>query len=116
MTIDKVTVTGQTRLPVEDIEALIRNSREGQIFSPEGLAQDVKEMWRSLYFSDIKVDLNRREASIDLRFTVIERPSIKSVEFEGNSALDAEELTEALSAEVQVGSVLSYSAVRRGVQ
>jgi outer membrane protein insertion porin family len=116
LTIEKVTITGFTRLPLEDVEALIRNCREGQIFSPEGLAQDVKEMWRSLFFSDIKVDLNRRESAVDLRFVVSERPSIKAVEFEGNSALDADELTEALSVEVKVGSVLSYSALRRGVQ
>jgi outer membrane protein insertion porin family len=47
---------------------------------------------------------------------VSERPSIKTIEFEGNSAVDADDLTEALSVEVKIGSVLSYSALRRGVQ
>lgn len=111
-----MTITGNTRLPIEDVEALLRNTRVGQVFSPEALAQDVKEMWRSLYFDDIKVELTRRDTGAIIRVIVSERPSIKTIEFEGNSAIDSDDLTEALSVEVKVGSVLSYSALRRGVQ
>jgi outer membrane protein insertion porin family len=116
LTIDKVTVTGNTRMPVEDVEALLRNMRVGQVFSPEGLSQDVKEMWRSLFFDDIKVELTKKDATVQLRVIVSERPNIKAIEFEGNLALDKDDLIEALSVEVKVGSVLSYSALRRGVQ
>ncbi|NUP05246.1 MAG: outer membrane protein assembly factor BamA [Polyangiaceae bacterium] len=116
LVIDKVTITGNTRLPIEDIEALLRNTRVGQVFSPEALAQDVKEMWRSLYFDDIKVELTRKDTGAVIRVIVSERPAIKTIEFEGNSAVDSDDLTEALSVEVKVGSVLSYSALRRGVQ
>ncbi len=116
LVIDKVTITGNARLPLEDIEALLRNTRVGQVFSPEALAQDVKEMWRSLYFDDIKVELTKTDAGAAIRVIVSERPSIKTIEFEGNSAVDADDLIEALSVEVKIGSVLSYSALRRGVQ
>ncbi|MFO0555429.1 MAG: outer membrane protein assembly factor BamA [Polyangiaceae bacterium] len=116
LVIDKVVITGNSRLPTEDVEALLRNVRVGQVFSPEGLAQDVKEMWRSLYFDDIKVELTRKDNGVDLRIIVHERPAIKNITFEGNSAVDNDDLLEALSVEVKIGSVLSYSALRRGVQ
>jgi hypothetical protein len=104
LVIDKVTITGNARLPLEDIEALLRNTRVGQVFSPEALAQDVKEMWRSLYFDDIKVELTKTDAGAAIRVIVSERPSIKTIEFEGNSAVDADDLIEALSVEVKIGS------------
>ncbi len=116
LTIDKVVIAGNSRLPTEDVEAMLKHARVGQPFSPEGLGDDVREMWRSLYFEDIQVDLSRRDAGVTLRFVVRERPSIKAIEFSGNVAIDSDDLTEALSVEVKSGSVLSYSALRRGVQ
>jgi outer membrane protein insertion porin family len=116
LVIEKVQIAGNERLPTEDIEELLKNMRVGQTFTPEGLAQDVKEMWRSLYFEDISVDLTRKDTGVALRILVRERPTIKAIEFTGNSALDEDDLKEALSVEVKTGSILSYSALRRGVQ
>ena len=116
LVIEKILITGNDRLPTEDIAALLKNVRVGQPFSPEGLADDVREMWKSLYFEDIQVDMTKKDSGLTLRILVRERPSIKTIEFDGNSNIDSDDLTEALSVEVKVGSVLSYSALRRGVQ
>ena len=90
--------------------------RVGKPFTPEGLAKDVREMWESSYFEDVTVDLSRKDNGVSLRIVVRERPSIKTVEFSGNDKIDKDDLTEAVGVEVKAGSVLSYSAIRRGVQ
>jgi outer membrane protein insertion porin family len=112
----KVTIAGNRRVPNEDVSAYLATLRAGKTFTPEGMAKDVHELWESGYFADIEVDLTRRDDGVHLRILVRERPSIKSIEFNGNDKVDKDDLTEALSVEVKTGSVLSYAAIRRGVQ
>jgi outer membrane protein insertion porin family len=114
--IARVAIAGNRRISTEDILAYIGNLRVGKVFTPEGAAKDVRELWDSGFFEDVEIDINRRDEGVNIRILVRERPSIKAVEFEGNQKIEAEDLTEALSVEVKVGSILSYAAVRRGVQ
>ncbi len=116
LTISKVTITGNQRIPTDDILVYLQNERVGKDFSPEGLAKDVREMWKSLFFDDIKVELTKSDQQCQLRIVIGERPSIKTIDWAGNDGLDNDALTEALSVEVKVGSILSYAALRRGVQ
>jgi outer membrane protein insertion porin family len=114
--IAKVTLAGNRRIASEDIAGYLQQMRPGKTFTPEGLAKDVREMWDSGYFEDIEVDLNRKDEGVVLRVLVRERPNIKTIEFSGNEKIDKDDLTEALSAELKTGTILSYAAIRRGVQ
>lgn len=108
-----VEVVGNRRISSEDVRNYLR-LRVGDPFSPEKLAQDVRELWASGYFEDVEVDLERTASGVRLRFIVRERPSIRQVEFTGNDELDDDELLEAI--EVKVDSILSQPAIRRSVQ
>ncbi|MCC6558377.1 MAG: outer membrane protein assembly factor BamA [Polyangiaceae bacterium] len=112
----KIIIAGNRRIATEDVHSYLGQTRVGRPFTPEGLARDVREMWDSGLFEDVDVDLTRRDDGVHLRILVRERPSIKSVEFTGNDEIDSEDLVEALSAEVKTGTILSYAAIRRGVQ
>ncbi len=91
--------------------------RPGRTFTPEGLAKDIHEMWDSGYFEDVEVDLSRKDDGVYLRILVRERPNIKTIDFAGNDKIDKDDLTEALtSADLKTGTVLSYAAIRRGIQ
>lgn len=114
--IAKVTLAGNRRIASEDIAGYLREMRPGKPFSPEGMTKDVRELWESGYFEDIEVDLTRGDGGVILRILVRERPNIKSIEFVGNEKIEKDDLTEALSVEVKAGSILSYAAIRRGVQ
>jgi outer membrane protein insertion porin family len=116
MPILKVTLAGNRRVASEDIAGYLSQMRPGKPFTPEGLARDVREMWDSGYFEDVTVDLTRKDDGVTLRILVRERPNVKTIEFSGNEKLDKEELTEALSAELKTGTILSYAAIRRGIQ
>lgn len=114
--IAKVVLVGNRRISAEDIAGYLQNMRPGKTFTPEGLAKDVRELWESNYFEDIEVDLTRREDGVLLRVLVRERPSIKALEFTGNEKVEKDDLTEAVSAELKAGAILSYAAIRRAVQ
>jgi outer membrane protein insertion porin family len=115
-TIAKVVLAGNRRIASEDIAGYLQQMRPGRTFTPEGLAKDVREMWDSGYFEDVEVDLARKDDGVYLRILVRERPNIKAVEFSGNEKIDKDDLTEAVSTELKAGAVLSYAAIRRGIQ
>lgn len=115
-TVAKVTIGGNRRIAADDIRAYLATAREGKSFTPEGLSRDIRELWDSGFFEDIEVDLVRRDDGVHLRILVRERPNISAIEFNGNSNISAEDLTEALGVEVKTGTIISYSAVRRGIQ
>lgn len=112
----RVVIAGNRRISADDIRAYLGTARVGKPFTPEGLARDVRELWDSGFFEDVEVDLTRRDDGVHLRILVRERPNIKTIEFEGNQNISAEDLTEALSVEVKTGTILSYNAIRRGIQ
>ncbi len=114
--IAEVQIRGNRRIASEDVATYLSQTRIGKPFSPEGLTKDIRELWDSGLFDDIEVDLTRKDDGVHLRILVRERPSIKAIEFTGNEKIDTDDLVEALSVEVKTGSILSYSAIRRGVQ
>jgi outer membrane protein insertion porin family len=108
-----IRVAGNRRITSEDILAYL-TEKKGQTFSPEALSKDVRELWNSGFFDDIEVDLERETGGASLRFVVRERPNISEIEFEGNTEIDTEDLTEAI--EVKSNSIISYPAIQRSIQ
>jgi outer membrane protein insertion porin family len=108
-----IKVAGNRRITSEDILAYL-TEKPGQIFSPEALSKDVRELWNSGFFDDIEVDLERDTAGVSLRFLVRERPNISEIEFEGNNEIDTDDLIEAV--EVKSNSIISYPAIQRSIQ
>jgi outer membrane protein insertion porin family len=108
-----IRVAGNRRITSEDILAYL-TEKLGQTFAPEALSKDVRELWNSGFFDDIEVDLERETAGVSLRFLVRERPNISALEFEGNSEIDTDDLTEAV--EVKSNSIISYPAIQRSIQ
>lgn len=114
LTIRNIDVDGNARVASDRILDYLRLKKGGQ-FSASVLARDVRELWASGLFDDISVDLRRNDDdTVDLTFTVRERPNVKAVVFEGNSAIETDKLRE--DVEVKENSVLSVPAVRRSVQ
>ena len=108
-----IEVVGNQRVPTEDIMTYLRE-KAGQLFRPEELTRDVKELWDSGYFDDISVDMVRTDAGVTLRFIVRERSSIQQITYDGNSEIDTDKLEEAV--EIKTGTILSYPSIRGTVQ
>lgn len=113
LTIQAIEVVGNRRVSKQDILAYLKE-KPGQMYTPEALAQDVRELWGSRFFRDIEVDLDTSPTGVSLRFIVRELPTIRAIEFEGNDEIDDEDLGEAI--EVKVDSVQSDAAIARSIQ
>ena len=109
-----IEVTGNRRVSKDEILGTYLRNKVSKPFSPDDLAKDVREMWASGFFDDIEVDLERSGDGVTLRIHVRERPTIKSLVFEGNAEIETEKITEAI--EVKPGTILSYPALRRALQ
>ncbi|MGE5786490.1 MAG: outer membrane protein assembly factor BamA [Myxococcales bacterium] len=108
-----IEVAGNRRVTAEDIVTYLREKR-GDPFSPEKLAQDVRELWGSGFFDDVVVELERSDVGVTLRFLVRERATIADVEFVGNDEIDKDDIKEAI--ETKPSSIMSQPAIGRSVQ
>ena len=106
-------VEGNTRIGNEDVLSYVRE-KIGQPFKIETLASDVRSLWDSGFFEDVQVDLTPMGRGVRLRFKVVERPNIKSIEFEGNDELDNDKLNETI--EIKPNTILNLPAMRRSAQ
>jgi outer membrane protein insertion porin family len=116
LVIAKVTLAGNRRVPSEDLAGYLEHLRPNQVFSPEGLTADVRALWASDLLDDVSVDLRVEDAGVVLRITVRERPSIDTITFAGNHAIDGDDLEEALGNELRAGDLLGHAAIGRAVQ
>ncbi|HEY1956256.1 MAG TPA: outer membrane protein assembly factor BamA [Polyangiaceae bacterium] len=107
-----IEVKDNRRIATEDILSYV-HEKIGQPFRVEALAADVRSVWDTGNFEDVQVDLTEVARGVRLRFKVVERPNIKSVEFEGNDELDNDKLNEVV--EVKANQILNLPAVRRSV-
>lgn len=87
--ISDIEVKGQNR--IEKVSILDKISfKKGSVFSQAKVTADVKRLFKTGFFYDIKVDLT----GTVLTYSVVEKPVIERVEYSGNRAFDDEELSE----------------------
>ncbi len=90
--LSKVNVNGNVRIELASILDKI-SLQAGGWFSNEKATADVKNLFKTGFFYDIKVDLT---GSV-LTYTVVEKPVIEKLEYLGNREFDDEDLTETTS-------------------
>ncbi|HSY21119.1 MAG TPA: outer membrane protein assembly factor BamA [Polyangiaceae bacterium] len=106
-------VVGNRRVAREDVLGYT-HEKPGHLFKVANLSADVHSLWDSGFFEDIQVDLVTHDRGVVLRFIVRERPNIKDIQYEGNSEIENDKLSEAV--ELKPNTILSVPAVRRSVQ
>ena len=114
--IARIAYAGHRRTAEDDLDSYFGETRVGRPFSPEGLGRDVRELWASGLFEDIEIDLAVEPDGVALRVLVRERAAIKAVEIAGNHEIGEDDLREAASVELTVGSTSSHGAVERAAQ
>jgi outer membrane protein insertion porin family len=73
-------------------------TKKGDLFSTRRLREDVKRLYKTGYFDDIKVDAEREwGGGLRLTFILKERPIVSSLQFEGNKKIKEKELLSCLS-------------------
>lgn len=102
--IAKITLGGLERVDAQAALGQIR-SKSGQLLDPALIAEDTRRLFQLGLFDDVRVGLKRlepkaaadkadapAEIEVELRFQLLERPSIAAIEIRGNSEQSTESI------------------------
>jgi outer membrane protein insertion porin family len=85
-TIQSIRVIGNRRIPKETIKARMF-SHEGETYDPISIERDFNSLWNTGYFEDLRIEREESEKGIVLDVFVRERPTIREINYKGNSSV-----------------------------
>ncbi len=89
-------IRGNKKIEAETISGKIK-SKIGEPFSEENVQQDIKELYRIGYFDDIRTEIEPFEGGLKLLFIFKEKPTIVSIDFQGNEEFKTDDLKEKIT-------------------
>lgn len=107
-----VKVKGNQRIGADAILRVVQ-TKPGDVYNPAALSADLKAIYKMGYFSDVRVSVDKAKDGDTVIFTVTERPTIREIDFSGNSVFKAEKLKENI--DISSGSILNIYALKRNV-
>ncbi len=111
--IRKIEIKGNKKIEKDAILARVK-SKEGATYSESLLREDLQNIFKSGFFNDIQIAKDVSGGAIDLIYSVVEKPSIVEIVFEGNTELKSEELQEATG--VKTYEILNMSKLRESIE
>ena len=89
--ITKIEIKGNQALEEETIRSLI-GSKVGDAYDPDRISEDIRTLYASGFVTDVTVDREFVEGGIALTYTIVEKPIVRTVKFEGNKAINDDDL------------------------
>ena len=86
----------------------------GSNFSQGALNEDIKDLYATGYFTDIKVDLKDYQGGVAVIFIVTEKPLVKEIVFKGNDKIRVERLRELVN--IEVDQPLDRTQLKRDIE
>lgn len=108
-----ISIEGVHRVDPDDVLGEMR-LRVGAVCSDDDVARDARTLWNQDLFDDIVVEARPTADGVQIVFTLTERPTIASVEFDGNDEVNDEDLDEVV--DLTDGAIVSIPAVRQQLQ
>jgi outer membrane protein insertion porin family len=99
--ISEIIPTGNRRIPAETIKARIF-TRPGDIYDPAALERDFNALWNTGYFEDIRFSREQTPKGWRLIVQVKEKPTIREINYVGNSSVSASDILDRFK-EAKVG-------------
>lgn len=103
-----IEVLGLRRIEAGAVKAKI-TQRTGEPIANEKTVEDIKNIYRMGYFDDVRVELEPFEGGVKLLYIVKEKPTVVSVEFQGNAEMKDEKLKEKIA--VTIGSIADTALI-----
>jgi len=107
-TIQEIEVTGNEVLD-EDVVLMRLKIQTGDRFDPGALDEELRRLYRTGYFEDVKLYAQDTREGKKLIVEVEEKPLIKGIEVRGEDAIDEDDILEAMS--TKSGSVLNPKVI-----
>lgn len=108
----KVEVTGNERIDTAFISNNIK-TKAGDAYNLDKLRDDMKNIYKTGFFSDVQIDVKDTDKGKSITFVVIERPPVKSILMSGNKKIKTDDLKDKLK--IKTGTVLNIEKVKESM-
>ncbi len=108
----KIEITGNERVDTAVISNNIK-TREGDAYSLDKLREDMKNIYKTGFFSDVQIDVKDTDKGKAVTFVVIERPPVKNILMTGNKKIKTDDLKDKLK--IKTGTVLNIEKVKESM-
>ncbi|MCX5894421.1 MAG: outer membrane protein assembly factor BamA [Proteobacteria bacterium] len=106
--VSKILITGNKYIE-QDAIMLSIFTKSGDVFSPERLQEDLKRIYQMGYFEDVKVASADGPGGKEITFQVVERPTVKEIQIQGNKTVKLEDIQKVM--ETKLRTVLDLNKV-----
>jgi len=108
-----VTIRGNKRI---ESDAILRavTVRQGDIFSVDATAKDLKKVFEMGYFEDVRIEGEKSENGMNIIFNVTEKPSVRKIKFKGNRVYEEKEIQEVVR--TGTGSILNLFKINEDIE
>jgi outer membrane protein insertion porin family len=110
--IAKIEITGNESIDRGFIVNAIK-SKENDAYDVNRIREDMKNIYKTGFFSDVQIDVKDSDKGKVVTFVVIERPPIKSIYVSGNKQLKTTEIREKLK--IRANSVLNIEKIKESM-
>ena len=87
----QIRVIGNRRIPKETILARLF-THPGDTYDPVSIERDFNSLWNTGYFEDLRIEREDSEKGIILNVFVRERPTIREINYKGNSSVSTSDI------------------------
>lgn len=88
-------------------------TRAGAPFDPVTITEDLRTLWRTGFFRDVRVYKERTTGGVRIVFAVVEKPSIREVRIEGNDDLSNDDIKGVI--DVRPYTILNVELLKRNL-
>ncbi|MEE8329858.1 MAG: outer membrane protein assembly factor BamA [Thermodesulfovibrionia bacterium] len=108
-----IEIKGNKKIEQETILANIK-SKIGSPFSQKIVQEDIKKLYSLGYFDDVRVEIETFEGGINLIFIIKGKPTVVSVDFQGNKKFEIDELKEKVT--IAPGAIANHFLITDNVK
>jgi outer membrane protein insertion porin family len=108
----KLDVTGNDRIERGVVINAVK-TKEKEAYDPDKIKEDMKNIYKTGFFSDVQVDVKDTPEGKIVTFVVVERPPISEISISGNKKIKTEDLKDKIK--VKTGSVLNTEKLKETV-
>ncbi len=91
--IEQIDVSGNRRIPTETIKSRIY-TRNGDVYDEAALQRDLRSVWNSGYFSDVRMEREQSAKGWLIHIYVREKPTIRTIEYKGLNSVSQSDILE----------------------
>lgn len=108
----QIEITGNERIDTGFVLNAIK-SKENEPYNLDKIREDMKNIYKTGFFSDVQIDVKDTDKGKVVTFLVIERPPIKAIYISGNKKIKTQDLVEKLK--IKTNTVLNTDKIKESI-